>query len=81
MAIAFHPGAEVSLFFSCRYETAWSKTEKNGKTLMCRFTRVLLKRRNYFASKVEIYNTCLMFLKGIMKGLARVLLLVLTGVF
>lgn len=48
---------------------------------MCRFTRVLLERRNYFASKVEIYNTGIMFLKGVMKGLARVLLLVLMGLF
>lgn len=56
-----------------------SKTEKNRKTLMCKFTRVLLKRRNCLASKVEINN--IMFLKEIMKGLTRVLLLALMGFF
>lgn len=57
------------------------KDREEWETLMGMFTRVLLKRRNYFASKVEIYNTCIMFLKGIMKGLATVLLLILIGFF
>lgn len=57
------------------------KDREEWVTLLGTFTRVLLKKRNYFASKVEIYNTCIMFPKGIMKGLARALHLTLTQGF